>query len=54
MYKCEKCGKISQTKEKCNIVPVETRTKVYDNGTTGTETVKEQKLCGGCDEQTRH
>lgn len=48
MFHCDKCGKISQPKEKCNIVPVKTRTKHYNNGTVGIETVQEQKLCKEC------
>jgi len=49
MYKCDKCGKISEPKEKCNVVPVQFRKKFYPkDGTTGTEIVKEQKLCNEC------
>jgi hypothetical protein len=56
MYKCDKCGKTSEPKEKCNIVPCEIRTKCYPmsssqarpEGTIGTEIVKERKLCNGC------
>lgn len=56
MYKCDKCGRVSEPKEKCNIVPVELRTKHYPvsssqvklEGATGQEIVKERKLCGDC------
>lgn len=48
MYKCDKCGKNSEPKEKCNIIPVKYRPKHYKEGTTGQEIVKEQKLCSEC------
>lgn len=49
MYKCDKCGKNSEPKEKCNIVPVKFRRKVYSkHDTIGQEIVKEQKLCSNC------
>ena len=48
MYNCDKCGKTSEPKEKCNVVPCKIRTKRYPEGTTGTEIVKERKLCNEC------
>ena len=48
MFNCEKCGKTSQPKEKCHIVPVKTKVKKYKCGSIGTEIVKEQKLCESC------
>lgn len=48
MFNCDCCGVTSEAKEKCNIVPMQTRIKYYDNGTTGLETVKEHKLCKTC------
>ena len=48
MYKCNACGKNSEPKEKCNIVPIKFRTKHYPNGTIGKEIVKETKLCRKC------
>ncbi len=48
MYKCNACDKISEPKEKCNIVPIKFRTKHYKKGTVGKEIVKETKLCGKC------
>lgn len=47
MYKCDACGRISEPKEGCNIVPVQTRVKHYKEGTVGREIVKEQKMCNG-------
>ena len=54
MYKCDKCGKLSEPKERCNITPCEIRTKHYPNGTTGTEIVKERKLCIDCFKGVSH
>ena len=54
MYNCDNCGKTSQPKEKCHIVPIHTRAKKYNNNgiiSYGYETVKEIKLCGVCNEQ---
>jgi len=49
MYKCDKCGKNSEPKEKCNIVPIKFRKKAYPkHNTVGQEIVEEQKLCGEC------
>lgn len=49
MYKCDKCGKNSQSKDKCNIIPIKFRKKYYPkHNTTGQEIVKEQKLCSEC------
>ncbi len=54
MYKCNACGKDSEPKERCNIVPIKTRVKHYKRtdkhpeGTTGFETVKETKVCDEC------
>lgn len=56
MFRCDKCGKNSKPREKCNIVPVKFRTKHYPvsssqakpEGTTGQEIVKERKLCSEC------
>jgi len=50
MYNCDKCGKTSKPKEKCNIVPIKFRTKHYPEGTIGQEIVKEQKICNECNE----
>jgi len=49
MYNCDACGKTSEPKEKCNIVPVRFRKKYYpEHNTTGQEIVREQKLCNKC------
>jgi hypothetical protein len=48
MYRCDNCNTVSNSGEKCNIVPVQFRTKHYPEGTVGQEIVKEQKLCSKC------
>lgn len=53
MYRCDACGKNSEPKEKCNIVPIKTRVKHYKEGTIGYETVKELKVCNGCKENNK-
>ena len=55
MYKCDKCGRVSQPGEKCNIVPVKFRKKYYpEHDTEGNEIVKEQKLCIYCIDDCVH
>jgi len=55
MYKCESCKTQVGSGIPCNIVVVETRTKVYparlnvgDPGGIGREIVKELQLCRKC------
>ena len=53
MFKCDKCGKISLPKEKCNRVIVEFRSKTYEDPETGVRTygkepVREEKRCNEC------
>ena len=65
MKTCEKCRRISSTKEKLNRIIVQTREKVYVNKfldkqgnekekiTTGYETVKELNICNDCYENLK-
>jgi len=48
MFRCERCGQVSRSKEKCHKVVVETREKRYENGGFGWEIVKEAVLCEKC------
>lgn len=63
MYVCDKCGRQTEHGERCNIVVVETRPKVYINTinkgtgdnkfvktfeTRGTEIAKTEKHCNNC------
>lgn len=59
MFKCEKCGRITEPREKLTKKPIITREKVYQqiikkgyygkiNTTVGYEIVKEINLCEKC------
>lgn len=48
MFICEICGEVSEPREVCNLVVVETRTKFYPGGSPGIEIVKEIKACRTC------
>ncbi len=48
MFKCDKCKKITVAREKQHKVVVEIRDKFYNNGSVGTEIVKEKNYCEEC------
>jgi hypothetical protein len=48
MYICEVCGTTTGAGVPCNVVPVEIRKKVYPEGSTGYETVREVDACPAC------
>jgi hypothetical protein len=53
MYRCDGCKQISQPKESCNIIQLETRPKVYFDDTgaeiaRGFETVRVGRFCTAC------
>lgn len=48
MFKCEKCDRQTESKEKMSKIPVKTREKTYPGGYTGHETVKEISICKEC------
>jgi len=48
MYRCERCGKVTRTKQEALVIVEETRPVVYPCDTTGYETVREIKVCRTC------
>jgi len=48
MFKCEKCKRQSEPKEKAHKLVVQKRGKAYPNGSVGWEIVKEIIVCGSC------
>jgi hypothetical protein len=48
MYRCDKCGKNTESGQKRLAVTIELREVTYLNNTQGLEIVKEQKVCRSC------
>ncbi len=48
MFICEQCGRQTSSGEKVNSKVVEVRDITYPGGYSGTEIVKEAKVCGKC------
>ncbi len=48
MFICEQCGRQTSSGEKANSKVVEVRNATYPGGYSGTEIVKEIKVCSEC------
>ncbi len=48
MYNCGQCGKTTRPGERANMKVIETRDVTYPTGHTGTEIVREIKVCDSC------